>query len=216
MRYRRLLVVLFLAFVAAPALGGGAMPTAARTCSESACSDLGWTNAAFRGDSNVCSAASAAGGVLPKADARCSGDLPWAAAVGFCEGFGARLCSQAETAAGNAAALGCELEAKLVWTSTSCGDGSDPVQIFHISNSIVFSRSVLRPFLLLTPVKIMTMPLFAFRQVCGGGPRQQGAPRRACVFAGRHGARHRREVLRGRRGVHTATIGRDETWQRGW
>jgi hypothetical protein len=120
---RREFFVLSLAFVAAPALGGDATPTAMHTCSASACSELGWTNAALRGDANVCSAASAAGGVLPKADARCSGDLPWSAAVGFCEGFGARLCSQAETAAGDAAALGCELEAKRVWTSTSCGEG---------------------------------------------------------------------------------------------
>jgi len=118
------MTALFLALVTTSALGGSDTPSSVRACSASSCSNLGWGNAAFHGDERVCSAASATGGVLPRAHADCSGDLPWPEAVRFCESIGARLCSKEETLAGNAAGLGCEAEKKRIWTSTTCGPGT--------------------------------------------------------------------------------------------
>jgi len=82
------------------------------------CDELGWTNPAqtVRGDPNVCSESSVDG---------CSGLVSWNAAVGFCEGAGARLCTHAELAADDARSTGCQNDVNLVWSSTRCGASSD-------------------------------------------------------------------------------------------
>ena len=93
-------------------------PSADSTYSASTCDELGWGNAGNFGDSMVCGESDLG---LPGG---CSDELTWDEARGFCESAGARLCTWPELLNDEARSTGCQVDAKLVWTSTSCGSGS--------------------------------------------------------------------------------------------
>ena len=93
-------------------------PTAvivARKLSSLTCDELGWTNAASWGSSEVCGNS--------QLDGSCSGAITWREAVSLCEDGGARLCSVAELQANEARSTGCGIDRDLLWTSDACDGG---------------------------------------------------------------------------------------------
>lgn len=92
-------------------------PTKAPTVSSvSSCTDLGWTNAAARGDADVC-------GNSKDSTNTCSGKKKWAVANNWCENQGARLCTLDELLDDEARGTGCSLDDDKVWSGTACNDG---------------------------------------------------------------------------------------------
>ena len=92
-------------------------PTSVASCSESTCSELGWSNGAYFGDASVC-------GETDLGLGGCSGTLSWGDAKTLCQGAGARLCTADELLDDEAAQTGCNYDGRLIWSSTSCGAGS--------------------------------------------------------------------------------------------
>jgi len=87
--------------------GGGSVST---------CDDLGWTNAAAVGSTDVCGSSIGNTGA-------CSDLMSWAEASDFCVGVGARLCTVTELQADETSGTGCSLNRKLVWSAESCDGG---------------------------------------------------------------------------------------------
>jgi hypothetical protein len=84
--------------------------------SEKSCAELGWTNAASRGDPLVCGESDTGLG-------GCSGFKTWANAKTFCETPGARLCTEEEIDERESGGTGCGYDSYMIWTSTSCATG---------------------------------------------------------------------------------------------
>jgi hypothetical protein len=84
--------------------------------SVSSCSDLGWTNAATYGDTDIC-------GSSVNNKNQCSNKKNFGGAKSFCESFGARLCTLNELLDDEVKGTGCALDAKPVWSSTECSNG---------------------------------------------------------------------------------------------
>jgi hypothetical protein len=84
------------------------------TLSARSCNDLGWTNAAERGNPSVC-------GESDNRLGGCSGLLTFKKAAAFCLSRGARLCSVLELKNDEARGTGCSLDTSFVWSNTSCG-----------------------------------------------------------------------------------------------
>jgi hypothetical protein len=87
-----------------------------RDTSASTCSELGWTNAAIRGDDQVCGNSVMNG--------TCSGLVALADAAAFCESGGARLCTASELSNDEARASGCNDNRRQAWSSTPCSTSS--------------------------------------------------------------------------------------------
>lgn len=83
------------------------------TISGKTCSSLGWSTAG--GSADVCGERDAS----PLSG--CSGTMTYIQAKTFCEGVGARLCTDAEVVADEGTGTGCSYDSALVWTSTTCG-----------------------------------------------------------------------------------------------
>ena len=81
------------------------------------CAELGWTNIV----DGVCGESDDGLGV--GGSKQCSSDETYAAAVEICSAAGARICTADEVGTGVTESTGCRFNSKLVWTSTSCGNG---------------------------------------------------------------------------------------------
>eukprot|EP00928_Gymnodinium_smaydae_P070925 TRINITY_DN54658_c0_g1_i1.p1 TRINITY_DN54658_c0_g1~~TRINITY_DN54658_c0_g1_i1.p1 ORF type:complete len:664 (-),score=99.28 TRINITY_DN54658_c0_g1_i1:341-2284(-) len=87
------------------------------------CAELDWPSwSPYNSDRSVCSSSKD----VPLS--ACSGELTWVGAKQFCEGVGARLCTEAELEANEAAGTGCDYDGQLIWSSTSCKRGSYAVR----------------------------------------------------------------------------------------
>ena len=85
-------------------------------CSSATCSALDMLNDIERGSDGVCGGSSGFGLNKP-----CSGTLSWTEARDYCEGVGARLCTEFELRNNEAKGTGCDLDTALIWSSTRCG-----------------------------------------------------------------------------------------------
>jgi len=103
--------------VGTPTLGPTAPPQEV-VKSALTCDELGWINAAARGDSMMCSSSVGAEGL-------CSGAAnSWDEADFFCRDVGGRLCTLDELLNDETRATGCSADDDLVWSSTLCGESS--------------------------------------------------------------------------------------------
>lgn len=106
--------------VAGPACDSG-LPCSEATCvlsqaSALTCAELGWENAAAKGNPEIC-------GDSDDASLACSGAIDYPAAVAHCEAVGARLCTVTEMMNDETQGTGCGYDGQRVWTSTPCDGG---------------------------------------------------------------------------------------------
>ena len=93
------------------------------TCSSSNCEDLDMMPGIDRGSDGVCGDSFGFNQGIA-----CSGEVTWEQARDFCEGPGARLCTEYELEQNEAKASGCGADKALIWTSTPCGADSFRVE----------------------------------------------------------------------------------------
>lgn len=96
-------------------------------CSPRTCSQIGWMNAPFHGDVNICGGSAPASDIMPERDSEgCSGQVSWTEGQIFCSKLGARLCTLDELLHDEVAGTGCEAETDPLWSSTPCKEGEGP------------------------------------------------------------------------------------------
>jgi hypothetical protein len=113
----RIIALLLLVLVPAVQAQDSLLPS---TCSASTCTNLGWdaTLMADYGSPGICGESNGFG--LNRSS--CSGEKPWAEAVGLGEGVGARLCTAEELGVDDETkASGCSYDLRRSWSSTPCG-----------------------------------------------------------------------------------------------
>ena len=117
-------VAILLASLAGAAASGASEPAAdsepaalkrllSAAVSSKTCAELGWSTDGD--DFAVCRGSEFGSG--------CSGSVNWAAAVAFCEGGGARLCTLGDMQLSETSETGCVDGSTLQWTSDACADG---------------------------------------------------------------------------------------------
>ena len=96
-------------------------------CSPRTCSEIGWMNAPFHGDENICGGSAPPSDTMPERDSEgCSGQVSWTEGQAFCTKLGARLCTLDELLHDEVAGTGCEAETDPLWSSTHCKEGEGP------------------------------------------------------------------------------------------
>lgn len=100
------------------------------TCSESSCSDLGWT-------SNGVGGTHGSNGICGESDdsplSSCSGLLSFEEAVNTCEEVGARLCSLDEIVNDETKGTGCNYDDQYIWTYNTCPSSTNDNMIYYTS-----------------------------------------------------------------------------------